>query len=126
MITHLVVNNTNLTPYIVDGTYNVNSEDVYESWKDGNMKEHRVIVAQKISGSFDIACSNRTTGISLDTFLSTWNSAVNNGVATIGLWVPSKGAFEALECYYDIVSKDHILSGDGSFIDVLTVQIKEC
>ena len=125
MITHLVVNETNLTPYIVDGSYKVNSDDTYESWNDGNMVEHRVIVTQKISGSFDIACSNRDGSISLSSFLTTWNAAVENGVATIGVWVPNRGSFEAIECYYEMVSKDHILSGDGSFIDVLTVSIKE-
>lgn len=125
MLTHLVVNNTNLTPYIVDGTYSINSADTYESWKDGNMVEHRVIITHKISGSFEIACSNRANGITLSDFLDLWNGIVDNGVAQIGVWVPNKGSFEAIDCYYEITNKEHILSGDGEFIDVLTVNVKE-
>lgn len=125
MRTHLVVNNTDLTAHIVSGSYDVNSEDQYESWKDGNYREHRIIVTSKVSGSFDIACSNRTGSITLAEFLDLWNGAVDNGVVTIGLYVPNKDKFEALEAYFDIETKDHILSGDGNFIDVLKITIKE-
>lgn len=122
---HFTVANTDLTKYIVDGTYKINPQDSYESWEDGNMLEHRVIVTQKIEGSFDIGCSNRSGGITLAHFLELWNSAVDNGVVTLGLYVPALDQFKALNCYYKITSKDHILSGDGNFIDVLTVSIKE-
>lgn len=125
MRTHLVVNNTDLTAHIVSGSYDVNSEDQYESWKDGNYREHRIIATSKVSGSFDIACSNRTGSITLAEFLDLWNGAVDNGVVTIGLYVPNKDKFEALEAYFDIETKDHILSGDGNFIDVLKITIKE-
>ena len=122
---HFTVANTDLTKYIVSGTYKINSKDSYESWEDGNMLEHRVIIAQKVEGSFDIGCSNRTGGLTLAHFLELWNSAVDNGVVTLGLYVPSLNQFKALNCYYTITTKDHILSGDGDFIDVLTISIKE-
>lgn len=122
---HFTVANTDLTKYIVDGTYKINPKDSYESWEDGNMLEHRVIVTQKIEGSFEIGCSNRSGGITLAHFLELWNSAVDNGVVTLGLYVPALDQFKALNCYYTITSKDHILSGDGNFIDVMTVSIKE-
>ncbi len=125
MRTHVTVSGINLTPYVVQGTYKVDSKDSYESWKDGNMLEHRVIIAQKIEGSFDIVCSNRANDISLDDFFDIWNSAVDNGVVTIGLFVPSINQFKALSCYFAITTKEHILSGDGSLIDVLTISVKE-
>ena len=125
MKTHLVVNDTDLTAYIVAGSYNIDSADQYESWKDGNFKEHRIIVTNKVSGSFEIACSNRTGSITLADFLETWNGAVDNGVVTLGLYIPTRDKFEALEAYYDIKVKDHILSGDGNFIDVLTIELQE-
>lgn len=125
MQNHFTVANTNLTNYIVDGSYNVNSVDSYESWEDGNRLEHRVIITKKIEGSFDIGCSNRSGGLTVARFLELWNSAVNNGVVTLGLFVPSLNQFKALNCYYTIKSKSHILSGDGSFIDVLTISVKE-
>lgn len=125
MRTHLVVNDTDLTAHIVSGSYDISSEDQYESWKDGNFKEHRIIVTSKVSGSFDLACSNRTGSITLAEFLDLWDGAVDNGVITLGLYVPNKDKFELIEAYYEINPKDHILSGDGSFIDVFTIKLQE-
>ena len=125
MRNHLTVANQNFTPYIIDGTYDIQTEDQYEKWDDANMVEHRVIVTSKVKGSFQIVCSNRTNSITLADFLLTWSSAVNNGVVTLGLYVPSRNSFEALDCYYEIKSADHILSADGDFIDVLTIELKE-
>lgn len=125
MRNHLTVAGHDLTKYIVDGTYDINTDDIYESWNNGNMVEHRGPTFQKVIGSFDICCTDQTGELSLADFLSYWNSAVRNKVATLGLYVPSLNEFMALECYYTIQSKEHIKKGDGTFIDVLTVTIKE-
>lgn len=125
MRNHLTVSNTDLTPFIIDGTYKVDVNDVYKSWEDGNMLEHRVIVTSKVEGSFEIGCSDTLGGISLSDFLELWNSAVDNGVVTLGAYVPSLNQFKALSCYYSIDNKEHILSAHGEFIDVFTIKIKE-
>lgn len=125
MRTHLVVNDMDLTAHIVSESYDIGSEDQYESWKDGNYREHRIIVTSKVTGSFDLACSNRPGSITLAQFLELWEGAVVNGVVTLGLYIPNRDKFEAIEAYYEIKTKDHILSGDGSFIDVLTITIQE-
>ena len=121
----VVVNSTDITNYIVEGTYKMDSYDSYESWRDANGVEHRIIVTSKISGSFDLACSNRSSSITLSDFLTLWNGAVDNGVVTVGVYVPNLGATKAIEAYYEITSKEHIRSGDGSMIDVLTINISE-
>lgn len=121
----VVVNNTNITNYIVEGSYHMDSSDTYESWKDGNMLEHRVIIAQKIKGKFQVVCSNRSNSITLTDFLTIWNGGVNNGVVTIGVYVLDKGVFEAIEAYYSIENVKHDRAGDGSFIDVLEITITE-
>lgn len=122
MKTHIVVNNTDLTPYIVDGSYDVNASDTYESWQDGNFKEHRVIVASKVSGSFQIACGG---GLTLSAFLGIWDGAVDNGVLTIGLYVPNKDTFGVYECYFEMENKDHILTAGGRWVDVFNIKIQE-
>lgn len=121
----VVVNNADITNYIVEGSYKMDSSDASESWKDGNMVEHRVIVATKINGQFQVACSNRANSITLNDFLALWNGAVNNGVVTLGVYVLNKGTFEAIEAYYEIENVKHDRAGDGSFIDVLEIKIKE-
>ena len=125
MQTQVVVNNTNITPYIVEGSYNVNSEDVYESWNDANKVEHRIVTTEKVKGSFEVVCSNRSCSITLANFLSLWNGAVDNKVVTIGCRVLNTDKFEALECYFSIKNTKHDLAGDGSFIDVLQIDITE-
>ena len=125
MQTQVVVNNTDITPYIVEGSYNVNSEDSYESWKDANMVEHRVVIAEKVSGSFQVVCSNRSNSITLANFLTLWNGAVQNKVVTIGCRVLNTNKFEALNCYFKITNTKHDLAADGSFIDVLEIEITE-
>lgn len=123
MQTHITVNSIDMTPYVVDGSYDVKSEDSYESWKDGNYVEHRVIVTSKVNGEFEILCSDDT--ITLANFLTAWNAAVDNGVVTIGLYVPSRNAFEAFECYYEMENSEHIKRLDDTFIDVLKITVKE-
>lgn len=122
MKTHIVVNDTDLTPYVVNGSYDIGESDTYESWMDGNYKEHRIIAASKVSGSFEIACGGDLT---LSSFLSTWRGAVDNGVVTIGLYVPNRDLFDIYECYFEIETKDHIATAGGKWVDVLTIKIKE-
>lgn len=121
----VVVNSTDITNYIVEGSYKMDSSDTYESWKDGNMREHRIIVAKKISGQFQVVCSNRSNSITLSDFLTLWNGAVHNGIVTIGVYVLDTGSFEAIEAYYEITNSKHDRAGDGSFIDVLEIKITE-
>lgn len=125
MQTQVVVNNTDISEYIVADSYNVNQEQESESWKDGNKREHRVIVTHKVNGSFQVACSNKRRSIPLTDFLALWNNAVVNEVATIGVRVLNTGAFEAIECYFEIKNVQHDLSADGTFVDVLEITITE-
>ena len=119
----VVVGGIDISNYIVVGSYSVNASNQYESWKDGNGVEHRVIIRSKVTGSFEIGCCDTT--ITLADFLAAWNSAVNNGVVTLGCTVLNTDTFEALEAYYETTCKDHIKKGDGKIIDIMSVKITE-
>lgn len=121
----VVVNNTDITNYIVEGSYQMDSNDIYESWKDGNMREHRIIVAHKVNGTFQVVCSNRNNSITLHDFLTLWNGAVDNGVVTLGVYILDTDSTEMIEAYYEIENVKHDRAGDGSFIDVLEIKITE-
>lgn len=123
MRTHFVVGGQDFTDYIVENSYDVNTEDVYESWQDGNMLEHRIIVASKVKGKFKIVCASDK--LTIANFLSTWNSAVVRGVVTLGLYVTNTDTFEALECYYKIKSSQHIKSTGGTLYDVLEIEVTQ-
>lgn len=125
MRTHVVINGINMTPYVVDGSYKIGTDDEYESWKDGNKVEHRIIVSSKVTGSFDIVCSNKSNSITLADFLAALNAATDNGVLTMGIYVPTTNSFEAINCYYTKENTEHIITGEGNIIDVITITIKE-
>lgn len=48
------IGNNDYTNNIINGTYDVSNEDVYEEWTDANLQEHRLSVRTRITGSFDM------------------------------------------------------------------------
>ena len=125
MKTHLVINGVDYTPYIVDGSYDINTNDKYESWEDGNMVEHRIIVTSKVSGSVQILCSEEGNWPRVDAFISDLAAATDNGVLTCGVFVPSRGALAALDCYYKLENVSHIKGSGDLFTDVFALKITE-
>ena len=122
---HLIINGVDYTPDIVDGSYKIDSDDVYESWTDGNMVEHRIIVTSKVTGSVQVLCSEEGTWPRVSEFLADLAAATSNHVLTLGVYVPSRGSVEAINCYYDLKSASHIKSIGGKLTDVFTLEIKE-
>ena len=119
----ITINGHNVAPYIVDGTYQMDAEDQFLSWQDGNMTEHRIIVASKVSGSFDIACHD--DGLSLSDFMGYVTGGEVNGIILCGVYVTNKGINKAINAYYTITNKTHDLTAEGDYVDVLTVELKE-
>ena len=125
MTIHAVIDGTDLTPYIVDGSYNINKEDSSESWEDGNKLEHRIVIASKVKGSFDLACSNRDGGLStFDLNALIGGATVSMYAVRIGLYVPTEGSFGTYDCYYSLTSKEHKITPSGE-VDVVTLTLKE-
>lgn len=121
----VIVNNTDITGYIVEGSYKMNTHKTGPSWQDGNYLTHQKVVTEKIEGSFQVVCSNRANSITLSAFLTLWDGAVTDNYVTLGCTVLNKGAFEAVQAMYTIENVKHIKSGDGSMIDVLEIKITE-
>lgn len=122
---NIIIGQSNITNYIVDGSYQMDAKSQYESWQDGNFVEHRIIVTEKVEGSFDVVCSNKTGSITLSDFMDIITTADNNGVITCAVYVTNKGASEAIDAYYSITNKQHTLIPDGTFVDVITIALKE-
>ena len=107
---NIIIGQTNITNYIVDGSYKMDAKSQYESWQDGNFVEHRIIVTEKVEGSFDLVCSNKTGSITLSDFMDIITAADNNGVITCAVYVTNKGASEAIDAYYSITNKEPSLT----------------
>jgi len=118
----ITINGHNIAPYIVEGSYQMDAEDQYLSWQDGNFTEHRIIVTSKVKGSFDIACRD---DLSLSDFMSYVTGGEVNGIILCGVWVTNKGVNKAINAYYTITNKTHDLTAEDDYVDVLTVELKE-
>ena len=122
---NIIIGQTNITDYIVNDSYTMDASQVYETWQDGNYVEHRVIIAEKVQGSFEVVCSEKTGSITLADFTDIIETAADNGVITCNVYVTNKGVSEAIDAYYTIENKQHTLTADGGFVDVLEITLKE-
>lgn len=121
-MTLCTVNGVDVTRYIDKDSYQVNSEDVYESWQNGYFKEIRIPIRKRVKGSFTIRCGN---GLSFATFLSNWNAVTTNSLATIGVFVQNESDFQAIETYYQMTGVKHVEHSNGAIYDEVTVKIEE-
>ena len=120
---NIIIGTTNITDHIVADSYNMDADDLYESWRDGNYVEHRIITASKVRGSFEVACTD--SGYSFTDLMTAINNADNNGVLTCAVFVTNKNEMKAISAYYAITNKKHELKADGSFVDVLEIELTE-
>lgn len=122
------INGVDITPYINEKTYKMNADKTYETWLDGNFREHRIYTRNKITGSFDVSLYGKN-GIDTDAFLDIWSGGVENEVATLLVYVQNTNKNEAIEAYYEFEGKFHrkILSSGNTdrFLDKLTIKITE-
>lgn len=49
-----IIKNKDFGNHIIGGSYKIDKVESYESWIDGNYKEHRIKTSEKVKGSFDM------------------------------------------------------------------------
>lgn len=123
MESQIIVNETDLTPYVVAGSYKVNVKDQYESWRDGNEVEHHSPHIKKVVGEFEIACNSNK--LSISSFLAAWNGAVSNDVVSLSLHIPELNELKELSCYFSMSNESHDAKADGGFVDVFKIKVTE-
>jgi hypothetical protein len=119
-----VVNGVDITEYINTKSYKVNADKDYESWLDGNRREHRIYTRTRIEGSFEVALYGKDNMLTQN-FLDLWEGAVDNEVVTMGVFVQNTNRMETIEAYYEFTGKSHRKMLNGNYCDVLTVKITE-
>jgi len=118
------VSGTDITKYIIKDTYEVNAEPVYESWTDGNFREHRIQIRDRVKGSFDVIFFD-DDNTAYQNFLTLLDSATDIDRLTIGLFVLNKSAFGAYEVYYKITAAQHAETSDGRIVNKMSIEIEE-
>lgn len=120
----VTVNNVDITKYINPKTYKMNAEKEYESWLDGNYREHRIYTRTRIEGSFEVALYGQDNMLTQD-FLDLWEGAVENEIVTMLVYVQNTNKMEAIEAYFEFDGKFHREMINGNYCDILTVKITE-
>lgn len=118
------VNGIDITKYIIKDTYDVNAEPVYESWTDGNFREHRIQIRDRVKGSFDVIFFD-DDNTAYQNFLTLLDSATDIDRLTIGLFVLNKSMFQAFEVYYKITAAQHAETSDGRIVNKMSIEIEE-
>ena len=93
------IGSTDLTPYIDIQNFNINSEEVYETWTDGNFVEHRDISRSRISGTLKLGFDDLTD---FDNFRSLLASNRNiNGYYPIQIYVNNLNSTQSINAFID-------------------------
>ena len=119
-----IVNNVDITEYINPKTYSMNAEGTYESWEDGNYREHRIYIRKKIKGSFEVALYGQNNMLTQN-FLDLWNGAVTNNIVTMLVYVQNTNQMEPIEAYFEFSGKFHREMINGNYCDKITIKITE-
>lgn len=118
------INGTDITRHIVKDTYEVNTEPEFESWTDGNFREHRIYVRDRVRGSFDVCFLGEDNTVYQD-FLDLLETATTNRRLTIGLFVLNESAFGSYQVYYTLTSAQHAETTDGRMVNKMTFTLEE-
>lgn len=100
----LQIGSTDLSPAADIQSYEMNSQDVYETWTDANWLDHRVIVRQRISGKVKLGYSSAAAFTALQTLLAAARQA--DGSYTVTAYVQNTGAMATFDCYIDTEGAD--------------------
>lgn len=119
-----IIGGTDITKYIIKDSYDINSEPVYQSWQDGNFREHRIYTRDRIEGDFEVIFFDEDNGAYED-FLELLAGSTSNHLTTMGLFVLNDSSFEALQAYVRITAKQHAETSDGRMVNKMTLKIEE-
>ena len=90
---------TDFTPYIVSKSYQMNRQDSYEEWTDGNGITHRNVYRSKISGSFEMKFINRAA---YGSFLAALDAVKTDGYYPVTVYVNNTLFPETIEAFITI------------------------
>ena len=119
-----VISGTDITNNIIKSTYDVNTEPAYESWQDGNFREHRIYIRDRVKGKFDVIFFDDDNGAYED-FLTLLSGATSNHLTTIGLFVENTSSFQSIQAYIHITASQHAECDDGRMVNKMTLNIEE-
>lgn len=97
------IGSTDYTKFEDTTQHNVNREDVFETWIDGNWRERRVVARTRVSGSVFLRFPRSSD---FEDFLGDLESAKSeNGTYSVSVWCSNTGSVEAVTAYLDVTGE---------------------
>lgn len=94
------ISTTDLTKWEYTEQHEVNRDDVYTTWTDGNWIEHREIVRTRITGTVVLGFKRETEFTAFMTLLTTARDV--NGYYPITVWCSNTNTSETINAFLDI------------------------
>lgn len=112
-----------LSSFIINETYSVNIEDVYNAWTDGNGTNHRDIYRTRISGEFKMKFYNPDRFIEFLEALSSLKTS--GGYYPITCYVNNLGRMQEINVYMDFDNTIDRNRGELKDVESFSVKIEE-
>ena len=131
------IGQTDVTQYVQEKSYNIDSVDDYIEWKDANRRTHRGGYSPKVMGSFEMVFIDGYTVSSggqssvvdhYGDFLTLLANNMTDKVLTISLTVNNlNNVLKTIQCYCDITTKSvrYTKNGSNCIVKRMTINIKE-
>ena len=114
---------TDITNYINESSYKVDSVPVEHTWVDANYVTHTDELRRRIEGSFELAFR---TDQQYNDFLTLLNSCKSGNLLRITVYVASDlNAQQDINCTYKLSLKSRREASPGYIVTILTMSIEE-
>lgn len=121
----LIINGVDYSGNVIVGSYDVNSQNIYSDiWQDANARNHKPVVRQQISGTFDMQFP---TMAKYNAFVGhIENSKNNEGWVQCTVFVNNLGISKSCDMFIDFKSKlTRIHNNTLNYIPEFTVELEE-
>ncbi len=117
------IGSTDLTNYADIQNFDVNQEDVYQEWTDGNWIHHREVVRTRIQGTFQLGFKDQAAW---DAFCTLQNTARHKaGFFPVTVWVNNLGVTATIDAFLDITGSGKWDLLNNRFWRVITIHITQ-
>ena len=114
---------TDITNYINETSYKIDSVPVEHTWTDANYMSHTDELRRRIEGSFDLAFRSDTE---YNSFLTLLNEYKSGNLLRITVYVSGDvNALQDIICTYKLSQKSRREANSSHIVTILTMDIKE-
>lgn len=93
------IGTTDLTKWENTDRHDVNQEDVYETWTDGNYRERRQFIRTRVTGSVELGFKRPADFTAFLALLSAQRTA--DGYYPVTVWVSNVGAAVTIDAFLE-------------------------